>query len=198
MVKGFVKNSCESNGMSYNEFIKLTTRKLEITDTSTLGDEDKSLFEYTKLNLKRMERADKTYNVGDELTGIIKNITIPQTWMIITEAWCGDSAQTLPYIVKMASLNPMIYLRIVLRDKNLDTMDEYLTAGTRSVPILVSFDLDGNELFKWGPRPLEAVELVKRAKSEGKTKDQFIEELHLWYGRNRGKALESEFITLLR
>ena len=186
MVKGFVKNSCESNGMSYNEFIKLTTRKLEITDTSTLGDEDKSLFEYTKLNLKRMERADKTYNVGDELTGIIKNITIPQTWMIITEAWCGDSAQTLPYIVKMASLNPMIYLRIVLRDKNLDTMDEYLTAGTRSVPILVSFDLDGNELFKWGPRPLEAVELVKRAKSEGKTKDQFIEELHLWYGRNRG------------
>ncbi|MCL6097112.1 MAG: thioredoxin family protein, partial [Bacteroidetes bacterium] len=94
--------------------------------------------------------------------------------------------------------NPLIDLRILLRDQNLDIMDLYLTNGnSRSIPKLVVFDQDGNELVQWGPRPAEAQALVNKNKSEGKSKDEFIKELHLWYGRNRGKNLEEEFEKII-
>ena len=118
--------------------------------------------------------------------------------MVLSEDWCGDSAQTIPYLVKMADLNPNIELRILLRDKNLDIMDLYLTDGNRAIPKLVAFDYIGNELFTWGPRPYEARQLVNKAKAEGKPKEQFLQELHLWYGRNRGKNLEVEILNIMK
>ena len=63
--------------------------------------------------------------------------------------------------------------------------------------MLVAFDDDGNELFKWGSRPKEAVELWAKEKAAGLTKDEILPKLHLWYGRNRGKAMEQEFSGLL-
>lgn len=46
-----------------------------------------------------------------------------------------------------------------------------------------------------GPRPKFAQDLVNQLKSEG-FKEKFNEQLHLWYGRNRGKELELEMINL--
>jgi hypothetical protein len=152
-----------------------------------------------KLNTHRSNRIHKTYKPSDELVGTINKVNEKQIWMVITEAWCGDSAQNVPFIAMIAKLNNLIDLRIILRDDNLDIMDQYLTNGTsRSIPKLVAFDESGNELFQWGPRPVEAQNLVNELKSNGTTKKEFTEKLHLWYGRNRGKAIEKEFINLLK
>ncbi len=198
MGKEYFSNGRVKNGLKYQTYMEVAGRKLNETNQEALTEEEKHLFEYTKLNMKRSERIEKTYSVSAELEEKLLSVKTPQTWMVITEAWCGDSAQNLPYMAKMATVNPLIDLKILLRDDNLDIMDEYLTNGTRSIPVLIAFDEEGIELFKWGPRPAEAAALVKKAKEEGKPKDQFIEELHLWYGRNRGKAIESEFISLLK
>jgi hypothetical protein len=163
----------------------------------TLNEEQKELWEYKKLNLQRSSRIDKTYTVSDELKSVIMNIKNKQLWMVITEGWCGDSAQTLPHIVKMAELNPNIELKILLRDKNLDIMDLYLTNGTRSIPVLVIFDEAGNELLKWGPRTKVLQEQMIQWKSEGIVKPELYEKLHLWYARNKGKEIEAEFIKIL-
>jgi len=197
MTKQFFSDGRISKGLSFAQYTELAVKKVGTPLPEGASSDEKDLIEYTKLNLKRSERVEKTYTVSDELRRKLGEISSKQTWMVITEAWCGDSAQNLPYIAKMAAVNPLIDFRIVLRDENTDIMDEYLTNGTRSIPILVAFDETGNELFKWGPRPKEAADLVKNAKAAGKTKDQFIEELHLWYGRNRGKALEAEFMELI-
>ena len=197
MAKQFFIEGRAANGLTYSDYFNNAVKQADSADISKMGDDEKHMLEYTRLNIKRSERVDKTYAVSPELQAKLMAITKPQIWMVITEIWCGDSAQNLPYIVKMAEVNPLINLRIVLRDQNADIMDEYLTNGTKSIPILVAFDETGNELFKWGPRPFEAAELVRNAKAAGKTKDQFIEELHLWYGRNKGAALESEFIKFL-
>ena len=93
-------------------------------------------------------------------------------------------------------LNSNIDLRILLRDENPDIMDIYLTNGTRSIPKLVAFDENGNQLFEWGPRPKEAQRLIDQWKGEGIVKPELYEKLHLWYGRNRGKELEEEFLEI--
>ena len=118
--------------------------------------------------------------------------------MVITEDWCGDSAQNLPYIAALAKMNSNISLRILLRDENPDIIDQYLTKGiSRSIPILVAFDEAGEELFRWGPRPKEAQELVEELKANGYIKKDYIEKLHYWYAKNRGNNIEAELTKLL-
>lgn len=191
MVHQFFVDKRPHNGMTYKEFFKNFEN---IVGNLSENDPDTDKL---KLNFQRIRRIEKSYIVNNELCTRIKEITEPQLWMIISENWCGDSAQIIPYLAKFTECNPIIDLRIIERDKNPDIIDSYLTNGTRSIPKLIAFNENGDELFQWGPRPKEAIELIAKAKSDGKTKEEFLEMLHLWYGRDRGKSLEREFIFLL-
>lgn len=198
-MKEFFKDSIPQNGLTYDEFVSQTKFKLDNTNNDNLNDEEKYIFNYTKLNYHRMLRIDKTYKVSEEIVELVSQIKNYQLWMVLTEDWCGDSAQNLPYINKIASLNSNIHLRILERDKHLEIMDQYLTNGkSRSIPKLVAFDINGNELFIWGPRPNEAQEYLNSLNNLNLPKDEIIEKLHLWYSQNKGKALEKEFIELLK
>ncbi len=197
MTPEFFKDKRPHNGLTYDEYFKVMQQSFEGFNVEDLNEEKKEQFEITPLNIQRSGRIDRTYHVPETLCQEIREISEPQLWMVLSEPWCGDSAQTLPYINKFAQCNPKIKMRILLRDMNLDIMDKYLINGARSMPLLVAFDEAGNELFKWGSRPKEASELFAREKAAGLHKDEILPKLHLWYGRNRGKALEQEFYDLL-
>ncbi|MFH0733598.1 MAG: thioredoxin family protein [bacterium] len=192
-----IKDKIKQNGLTYPKFVNQIEQKINNTITDSLNDEEKHLFEYTKLNYQRMTRINKTYKINNTLCSLLTKISIPQVWMVITEDWCGDSAQNFPYIYKFSECNPLITFTVLQRDNNLEVMDLFLTNGTRSIPKLVVFDQNDNILFQWGARPKEAQDLVTNWKNEGIPKEEFLEKLHLWYGRNRGKAIEQEFINLL-
>lgn len=198
MAKQFFLDNRPHNGLSYIQYLDLLKNKIETADLSVLDSEQLDKHEKRKLNYQRSTRISKTYTINEELSRIIKAINISQLWMILSEDWCGDSAQIIPYLSKMADSNPNIKLRILLRDENTDIMDLYLTNGNRAIPKLVAFDSIGNELFIWGPRPVEGQDVIDRAKIEGKSKEQFLQELHLWYGRNRGKSIEEEMRNILQ
>ncbi|MBM4176495.1 MAG: thioredoxin family protein [Ignavibacteria bacterium] len=194
----FFEKRIPHNGMTYVEYISSVEQKLESTNYKSLSYEERLEYDKLKLNLARSRRIQKTYEVSDELINLVNKIKSPQLWMVLTETWCGDSAQNLPHIAKFAEINPKIDLRIILRDENLEIMDLYLTEGTRSIPKLIAFNENGNELFKWGARPKKAEELVNELKSRGLSKVDYIEKLHLWYAKDRGKELEKEFVQILR
>jgi hypothetical protein len=199
MTPRFFTEKRPHNGLSYKEFTNLVETDIHNANPDLMDETDKDLYEYTKLNLHRSKRIHKTYKPSDELKELVNKINEKQIWMVLTEGWCGDSAQNLPYISMIAGLNKNIDLRILLRDDNLDIMDQYLTNGkSRSIPKLVVFNENGSELFQWGPRPQEAQNLVNQLKLEDVEKDKLTEKLHLWYGRNRGKSIDFEFITLFK
>jgi len=79
-------------------------------------------------------------------------------------------------------------------------MDAYLTNGNRSIPKLVAVTADlQQELFTWGPKPkylLDRLAAFKR-NSGGLTYLEFLEEIHLWYAKNKQKDLESEIYPLI-
>jgi hypothetical protein len=153
---------------------------------------------YTKLNLHRSGRISRTWQPSQELKALAVCLTGPQLWMVLTEPWCGDSAQCLPCLAVLADGLPNVDLRVLQRDDNLDIMDQFLTDGKRSIPMLVAFDPDGNELFRWGPRPAAAQRVVDAALAEGLDKPERLERLHLWYGRDRGRHLDAELVEVLR
>lgn len=196
MPHSFFTDRRPQNGLTYEEYLAVTHERGE-QDVTGLPEEEAEKIEYTKLNLHRMQRIKRTYEVSEELRQLIERVETPQLWMVLTEPWCSDSAQCLPFIAAMSELNDKIDLRMLLRDDNLDVMDLYLTNGSRGVPLLVSFDSDGAELFRWGPRPKPAQEVFNQAKIEGIEKPKLLERILLFYGRDRGRAIEAEFIALL-
>lgn len=185
------------NGLTYEEFLNTIREKVDAGEDGQKTENDTKLFGYIELNYSRKTRITKTYQPSEELIEVVEAIVEPQFWLVITEDWCGDSAQNLPYIVTISECNPLITLKIVQRDANLDFMDMYLTNGSRSIPKLVAFSSSGETLFQWGPRPKVAMELVKTLKAAGETSAEFIPKVHAWYTQDKGKSLEEEFRSLL-
>lgn len=152
---------------------------------------------YARYNQERSGRVEEAYDVPARLREAVEKIDAPQLWMVITEDWCSDSAYALPVIVEAAALNPLIELRILLRDDNLDVMDQYLTGASRSIPKLVAFSEDGEELFQWGPRPREAQDLRERLKSEGLSGSEISKTLIAWYDDGGWRQVDGELTLVL-
>lgn len=183
--------------LSYTQYMERTKIKVLTSDATQFDDELLAKFEYSRLNLQRSIRIEKLYSVTDDLKTLANNLPGEHLWVVITEDWCGDSAQTVPYIAKIAAASPKIELAILLRDENPDIIDQYLTNGTRSIPKLIGFDKNWNELYRWGPRPLALQELFQRWKSEGIPREKLYENLQIWYNNDHGRELEGEFMEML-
>ncbi|MEY3565930.1 MAG: hypothetical protein RJA23_2100, partial [Bacteroidota bacterium] len=186
-------------GFSYPEFVEFTEQLIQENRT-TGANQSEEYLAYTRMSLQRMVRWNKTSKVSEELEQLIRTIFQPQVWLVITEAWCGDGAQSIPHLAKLADLNPLITLKIVLRDEHPDLMDAYLTNGNRSIPKLIAVTADlQQELFTWGPKPKYLLDrhAVFKQNSEGRSYSDFLEEVHLWYAKNKQKDLESEIYKLI-
>jgi hypothetical protein len=194
-----VLNYCTINEyINYDKYIERFTNQVNSINADSLDEQRKKTFEFLKLNFQRTTRLEKTFEPTDETKKIFSQVVKSQQWIIITETWCGDSAQIVPVIAKLAQLNNKINLKVLLRDSNLDYMDLYLTNGGRAIPKLVVYDENNEELFQWGARPKVAQDLFTRLKNEGMEKTDINKELHLWYGRNRGKEIEKEISDLIK
>ncbi len=197
MSQAFVGDARFESGLTYGEYLQVLGRAAQQETRPEMTAVERNRLEYTRLNLQRTQRIAKTYRVSDPLRRALEAIDAPQRWLVISEPWCGDSAQCLPYIAAMAEAAPRVEMRILLRDQNLDVMDRYLTDGKRAIPLLVAADDQGRELFRWGPRPAPAAALFAEAQRAGTEKPEILEALHLWYGRDRGRTIDAELGALL-
>ncbi len=69
--------------------------------------------------------------------------------LMLGENWCGDVHRNSPLIAHIAEAMPNAELRVFFRDQHLDLTDCFLNNGFRSIPIVVFFDQDWNEIGRW-------------------------------------------------
>lgn len=93
----------------------------------------------------------------------------PRYGLMIAENWCGDVHRNSPMLARIAETMPNLELRVFFRDKNLDLTDCFLNNGYRSIPIMVYFDENWNEIGRWIERPARAT--VKSATVRALTVD---------------------------
>ena len=161
-------------------------------------DQRQDLIHFTELNAKRMKRIEKTTVLTDDLKKEISCIQEPMTWVLLSEAWCGDAAQIVPVLGKIASESDQIDLKIVLRDEHLDIMNHYLTNGGRSIPKLICLDQQEQEIFVWGPRPATIQQVVNVTKAEGITDHAvLVERIQYAYNQNQTRSIQEEIKDLL-
>lgn len=192
--------SDESLSFSYASFRQHVQDLLEkgLVTGDKQGDD---MVAYTKMNETRMNRIEKHGILSSDLINALKGLNKKIQILCITEGWCGDSAQILPYVALMCKENEsMIDFEIILRDTNPEWIDKYLTNGGRSIPIFVVFDEQGLELFHWGPRPNALMTEMKVWKSSTDpvfSLPEIIEKVHLWYARDKGEQIMAEWSELL-
>ncbi|PAM92522.1 thioredoxin family protein [Flavobacterium sp. IR1] len=187
------------NSYSYSEYRKLVTDLLS-EEKSTGNEQSESLTNYSKLNEARMNRLDKTIKISEETISKLKKLDHQYIWLVISEGWCGDAAQILPIINKMAlESDKKIDLRIVLRDENDDLMQQYLTNGGKAIPKLIVICKEaGIVRADWGPRPKGAIDLMANYKKEfGVIDDKIKTDLQLWYLGDKGIAVQDELMQVM-
>ncbi len=195
-MKTLIEQSVQK-AMDYTQYNLLFKQLVE--EEKSTGEHSQMKVDYTKLNFSRTKRLDKTAKVSDEAMKVFKNISEKQTWLVISEPWCGDAAQTLPYLNKIAQHSDNIDLKIVLRDENLDLMNQFLTNGSQSIPIIIMLDEAMNVLQTFGPRSKAATKLVTDYKKEhGVIDDSFKEILQVWYNSDKGVSIVNDIMETIQ
>ena len=78
--------------------------------------------------------------------------------LMLAENWCGDVHRNSPMLARIVEAMPHCELRVFFRDQHLDLTDLFLNNGYRSIPVLVFFDQDWNEIGRWIERPHAATQ----------------------------------------
>lgn len=196
-MKSIIANSLK-NSFSYPDY-RVHVSNLATQNKTTGNEQREDLIHYTQLNESRMNRLDKTIEVIEEVKLVLNNLNKQYTWLVLSESWCGDAAQILPIINKMAAVSEKIDLRIVLRDDNEDLMNLFLTNGTKSIPKLIILDIETSEVINvFGPRPNAAKQLILDYKATHGIVDETAKiELQKWYLNDKGISTQKEIIALL-
>ena len=157
--------------------------------------QDPEYFEYTKLNWSRMNRWMKTGTLLDETLAKLKAIDTPQNWIVITEPWCGDASHIVPFIELMSRQNPLVSVSYELRDSEPFRINNYLTNGSKSIPMLIIQDQDGKDLKVWGPRPKECQTFFMTEKDKGADFEALKIALQKWYNNDKGVLIQQEIMN---
>ena len=98
------------NSFSYSEYRKKVTELIS-EGKSTGHEQSNDLLHYSELNEARMNRLEKTIAIVDEVKAKLENLDKKYIWLVLAEGWCGDAAQILPVIHKMAETTNKVELK---------------------------------------------------------------------------------------
>lgn len=186
------------SSISFNEYYSLI-EKLANEGGTTGDDQSQAMIDYTKLNYSRIKRILKTTEPLPEVINTTACFNDKIIWLVIAESWCGDAAQNVPVMQKMAEANPNINLRVILRDENPELMNRYLTNGGKSIPKLICLDENLNELGIWGPRPEILQDWFINEKSNPTMEmSELKEQFQVWYTKDKGQTLQKEMLLLMK
>lgn len=180
------------SGLSYEQYLNHAQESFDHPKTKA---EEKS-HDYYKLGIQRMNRMAKSYSPD---TGQMKRLIQKRFTgriLIIAEAWCGDCAQVVPVITKFFEHHEV---RITLRDQEPSLMGDFLTGGSKSIPIVIFLDDQFRVINYWGSRPKYGQELYTKYKNnpEGYPKEQFYNDLQKYYAKNKGFDTIEEILELI-
>lgn len=180
---------------SYADYLAFCENLVAQTSNSGLTQSE-ALANFTKLNLSRMKRVYKTFQIDNEVVKSLRGSSASQ-WFVITESWCGDAAQSLPVFARLAEALPEVKCKIVLRDENPELIDAFLTNGGRSIPKVLFTNETGEIIHHWGPRPHVLQQLFLKEHNAGIPHEQSVLMLQDWYNNDKGKHVSEEVAQLL-
>ncbi len=177
--------------ISFDDYMKVTQDRI----AHPIASDDHN--EYYELAMQRMNRTLKTFKVIEEQVATLATKNFNGKILIISEPWCGDASATVPAVSKF--FEGRNDTRIFLRDSDHSLIDQFLTDGTQSIPKILVLNEDYTVKNVWGPRPKYGTELLKKFKAdpEAYPREEFYNDLQVYYAKNKGKDVIDEILDLL-
>ena len=183
---------------TYPEFRELV-RTLVAEDRTSGPDQSPGLIRYTAQNQVHLDRAHGV-PLLPELVATLTHLPQPEQWLVLGEAWCGDTAHLLPILAQLAEASAgHVQLHVFLRSDHPALMAAHQTNGGNSIPKLIRrATTTGADLGDWGPRPAEA-QTLSRALHADKSlhTNQIIKTMNAWYEADNGTAMQKELLAAL-
>lgn len=183
--------------MTFEAYMEYFDSILKNETTVAAPYDDADFFQYTKMNGARMHRWLKTGKILPEVATFIAKIETPQHWIVITEPWCGDAAHSVPFIDMMARLNDHITVSYELRDEAPHRIDQYLSNGSKSIPIVIVKNAAEEDLAVWGPRPATCQQMYEAMKAADNEMEDIKIAIQNWYNEDKGVSIQKEWMNLL-
>ena len=149
---------------------------------------------------RRKDQWDAHYGDGSVTVDQVSRArAVGGPWRIlaIAEDWCGDSANTIPYLARLVEQVDGLEMRVVNSTAGRAVMEAHRTPdGRAATPTVILLDDEWNEAgcFVERPTPLMEWYLANRA---DKTSDELHEYIFDWYTADAGAATVEDLLTLL-
>ena len=182
------------NGIDFEHYLQTFSESVE----KIKAGEGEGIFnaDYFPLNYQRLKRGLKQIVLTPELATLAARIEKPIKWLVITEFWCGDAAQSLALLQHVAQASEgKIELKLAFRDENPELMNAFLTNGSKSIPKVIQLNDRLEVIGTWGPRPEAAQQLVQGLLNRG---ESYNDDLHKWYAQDKGQHLQKEIAVFLK
>ena len=124
---------------------------------------------------------------------------IPGTWrlLVIAEDWCGDSANTIPYIAKLTDVVPNIELRIINSEVGRSIMETHRTMdGRTATPTVILLNEEYAESGCWVERP-STLDAWFQANKDVLAEDDLYDQKYAWYAKDKGQETVKEILSII-
>lgn len=182
-------NFQNSSSSSLLEFSKIIS---DVVQTSTTDLYPEKMHSYILHNSELEKYIEQNMSINKKLFNAIQKSNLHKL-CLITEPWCLDACIILSLLKAVETINPEIKILIFARDSNSEIMNQFLTNGSQSIPIIFGVQ-NGQEGFRWGPRSRKAKDIITPILKE----DYPIKQKALtdFYRQDLTQDIQSEWIDL--
>lgn len=112
-----------------------------------------------KVNRDVLERRILTSTISDSQAAAFEGRAL--RILILTEDYCGDSAQFIPPVVRLGHVLDNVEVRILLRNEHRELAQQYVRKdGYQAIPVFILLDEGGSELGYLIERPQRVYDIL--------------------------------------
>ncbi len=156
--------------------------------------------EFRNAAKRRVEAWHDHYAKATVANAIVAKLeAIPGKWrlLVVAEDWCGDSANTIPYVAKLVDLADNLDLRIIRSDDGKEIMETHRTPDGRAATptvILLNERFEEAGCFVERPSGLQEWFLEHEAKLD---EDDLYDQKYAWYAEDAGRATVDQIVAMV-
>lgn len=170
------------------------------SDLETLYGQGKTYVEFRDAATRRVQAWNDHYANAQVSDALHTRMTVlPGSWrlLVVAEDWCGDSANTIPYVAKLVDVAGNLDMRIINSTVGRTIMESHRTPDDRAATptvILLTEDFEEAGCFVERPRLLQDWWLSNEDKLSEKER---LDQKYAWYAEDQGQETLEDIVAMI-
>ena len=180
---------------------RLNAREVQDLEPQALYAKGITFAEFLEKARARRDEWRAHYNdaaVTPDLITRMRALPEKRRLLVVTEDWCSDSANTVPYIARLVDGAPeRLEIRLINSQLGKTLMEAHRTPdGRAATPTVVVLGADGRVIGVWTERP-SSVQTWFLEKQNTTMQKALHDELLAWYAKDAGTTTVAEIADIL-